>query len=412
MRIVEQHCEEAAVLSNIRSALVHAPHVRLHHLRRTDDRVAAHLDGLAVAGTAGDQLCAQALAEPGRGEVFTATVRAIESKDRASFNRVMAVATAMPRLEAGAFAGLGWTSAQHLQGVIKNFLESAEPSLRRFGVVACALHRVDPGPALDRSLDDKDVALRARALRTIGELGRRDLLPAARAALTDDDEICRFWAAWTAVMLGDRAAGLDRLIADCHHAGPLRLKAMRAAFGAMDGASAHSLLRTMAKDPKDARVLIQGAGMAGDPAYVPWLIKQMESIETTRVAGESFSLITGLDLSYLDLDRKPPENLELGPNDDASDANVDRDEDEDLPWPDAEKIRRWWDANASRFAGGSRYFMGQPLLEEHCAATLRDGFQRQRSTAAVLLCILAPGTKLFNTSAPAWRQQRQLATAK
>ena len=90
------------------------------------------------------------------------------------------------------------------------------------------------------------------------------------------------------------------------------------------------------------RPLIQGAGFAGDPAYVPWLIKQMETIETTRLAGEAFSLVTGLDLAFLDLDRKPPENLETGPSDDADDPNVDRDQDEDLPWPDVDKIRKWW----------------------------------------------------------------------
>lgn len=411
MAIVAQHCEEAAVLSNIRSALAHAPHVKLHHLRRTDDRVAAHLDGLAVAGEAGARLCQNALAEPGPGEVFTATVRAIEGKDSAAFNRVMAVVEAMPHLERGAFAGLGWTSAQHLQGVIKTFLESTQPSLRRFGMVACALHRVDPGPALDVGLQATEAALRARTLRTVGELGRRDLLPAVQSAFTDDDETCRFWAAWSAVLLGDRSTGLDSLVSVCGRAGPLRMKAMRAAFGAMDIASAHPLLRAMAKDPKDARALIQGAGLAGDPAYIPWLIKQMEDIEATRLAGESFSLITGLDLSYLDLDRKPPADLELGPNDDPSDGNIERDEDDDLPWPDAEKIGKWWAANTSRFASGTRYFMGQPLSGEHCTVTLRDGFQRQRSFAAVLRCLLAPGSKLFNTHAPAWRQHRQLSGA-
>jgi hypothetical protein len=35
--------------------------------------------------------------------------------------------------------------------------------------------------------------------------------------------------------------------------------------------------------------------------------------------------------------------------------------------------------------------------------------QRQRILAAHYLCLLDPGTPLFNTSAPAWRQQRWLA---
>lgn len=48
--IIQQHAEEAAHLRHMRSNLVSAPHVKLRHLRRLDDRLAAHLDGLAVAG--------------------------------------------------------------------------------------------------------------------------------------------------------------------------------------------------------------------------------------------------------------------------------------------------------------------------------------------------------------------------
>lgn len=40
---------------------------------------------------------------------------------------------------------------------------------------------------------------------------------------------------------------------------------------------------------------------------------------------------------------------------------------------------------------------------------LREGFQRQRIAAAEYLCLLQPGTPLFYTSAPAWRQKRWLA---
>jgi hypothetical protein len=40
---------------------------------------------------------------------------------------------------------------------------------------------------------------------------------------------------------------------------------------------------------------------------------------------------------------------------------------------------------------------------------LKNGFQRQRMAAAIYLCLLKPGTPLFNCAAPAWRQQRLLA---
>jgi hypothetical protein len=53
--------------------------------------------------------------------------------------------------------------------------------------------------------------------------------------------------------------------------------------------------------------------------------------------------------------------------------------------------------------------MGQPVTKEHCIHVLKTGYQRQRILAAQYLCLLERGTPLFNTSAPAWRQQRLLA---
>jgi hypothetical protein len=49
------------------------------------------------------------------------------------------------------------------------------------------------------------------------------------------------------------------------------------------------------------------------------------------------------------------------------------------------------------------------VTRAHCSDILKNGYQRQRSLAAHHLCLLEPGTPLFNTSAPAWRQQRELA---
>jgi hypothetical protein len=57
---------------------------------------------------------------------------------------------------------------------------------------------------------------------------------------------------------------------------------------------------------------------------------------------------------------------------------------------------------------GRRYFMGALVTREHCIDVLKHGRQRQRSLAAHYLCLLEAGTPLFNTAAPAWRQERWL----
>ena len=58
---------------------------------------------------------------------------------------------------------------------------------------------------------------------------------------------------------------------------------------------------------------------------------------------------------------------------------------------------------------GTRYFMGEPVNTDNCRRVLREGYQRQRIAAALYLSLMEPGTPLFPTSAPAWRQQRWLA---
>ncbi len=408
--VVQQHAEESAILRNVRSVLVRAPHVKLLHLRRLDDRIAAHLDGLAVAGEFGTKLCLAALETPGVGEVFAVAVRAIEDKDTQGLARLLAIAQALPEGERGLISAFGWVSASLLQGTIKVLLSADDPFRRRIAIAACVMHQVDPGSALAVAIADGDPSLRARGLRAAAECGRRDLLPASLKALADDDAGCRFWAAAAAVLLGDRADAWRALAEQARVAKPNREPALRLLLMFADLPAGHALLQSLARDTaQNMRLLLQGTGIVGDPQYVPWLIKQMELPELTRLAGESFSLITGLDLSYLDLDRPPPEGVDFGPNDNPEDENVAMDPDDSLPWPDVAKVYTWWQANQQHFQPGQRYFMGEPLNVDHCRSVLLEGYQRQRIVGALYLSGLQPGTRLFPTSAPAWRQQRLLA---
>ena len=229
--------------------------------------------------------------------------------------------------------------------------------------------------------------------------------------LSAEDPESRFWSAWSAVLLGNRGPALEALKAIGSAPGPRSTRAMRLALQAMEHDEAQSWLRQFARDPADVRILIQGAGIVGDPAFVPWLIQHMADKKTARLAGEAFSLITGLDLAYLDLELKPPEGGSgVGPNDDPADPNVELDADEGLPWPDPVRITHWWDTNGARFEAGSRSFMGGALTREQALRTLKEGFQRQRIIAAQYVVLLTPGTPLFEWRAPARRQQQQLAT--
>jgi len=139
-----------------------------------------------------------------------------------------------------------------------------------------------------------------------------------------------------------------------------------------------------------------------------WLIEQMKIAPVARVASESFSMMTGVDIAYVDLDADKPEDFESGPTEDPKDENVEMDPDERLPWPDSVLIAEWWEKHSSNFRPGVRHLIGKPITAEWAEEVLRIGRQRQRAAAGLELAILRPGSPLFETRAPGFRQQEVL----
>ena len=401
---------EAATLFLRRTNSVAAPNVSLAVLARLDARLTAYLDGLVVAGDAAAPLLERELDYSARGTVFTASVQALKVRHLESLDAVWPRAERFGPIRNELVAAFGWVEPNCLQGFVPQLMAD-KAAVKRFAAVAsCSAHRIDPGLVSEAWFQDTAPLVLARVLRVVGEIGHRALVSDCVAGLDGGSDDCRFWAAWSAVLLGDRRSALERLIETALTAGTShRSRAFRLVLQASDLHLAHGSLQQIAKAPAHWRWLIQGSGIVGDPTYAAWLIGHMSKPNAARLAGEAFALITGADLDQLQLCRSRPEEFESGPTDDLNDPNVDVDPDEGLPWPDPQKVAKWWAANNSRFPKGTRYFLGKPVTWENCVEVLKNGYQRQRVLAAQYLCLLRPGTPLFNTSAPAWRQQRLLA---
>jgi len=406
--VVFRHTEEAAMLRNTRSFVVRAPHVALRHLARQDERLAAHLDGMAEAGDFATRAAGAALERAGVGEAFAATVHAIGNRDAAALERLLSLAEALPDAARGVISAFGWVDASSLRGITSRLLESPTPFRREVGLASCAMHRVDGSTAAADALGDADPGLRSRALCVIAQQGRTGLLARCTGAMADADPACAWHAARAAVLLGDRHGAVAALHDAASAHGDLRARSLDLVLKLCEPGETHVHLKALSQEPDAMRMLVRGVGTAGDPHYVPWLLQQMEVPALARLAGESLSLITGIDLSDAGLERKPPADAEPGPSEDPGDEDVSTDEDDGLPWPDPQRVSAWWSANADRWQSGARYFMGTPPAVERCIEVLRTGFQRQRGAAAEHLCLLRPGTWLFPTRAPAWRQQRWL----
>jgi len=435
--VVQQHADDSASLRHVRSVLVRAPHVKLLHLGRLDERIAAHLDGLAVAGDYGTALATAALERPGAGEVFALAVRHLEERDAEGLERLLALAAALPAARRGLLSAMGWVSAVQLQGIVRPLLASRDPWRRELGLAACRLHRADPGALLAAAVADPHPGLRAEALRTAGELGRLDriagVLDAMSAAsgvpsagtdpaactspgsIADAETAARCRAALSACLLGQPGAALETLAEIAFGNDASRDIALAMLLLAAPIDRGRALLRELGRgasaDPARQRRLIRACGLLGSPHIVPWLIELMPDDRHARLAGEAFTMISGADLAALDLERKPPAHVDAGPNDDPDDDNVAMDEDDSLPWPDAARVAAWWQARGAAMAAAPRLLLGAPPSPAQAELVLREGRQRQRAVAAQWLCLLGPGRRLFNIAAPTRRQVRELPAA-
>ncbi|HBP5604827.1 TPA: TIGR02270 family protein [Pseudomonas aeruginosa] len=401
--ILQQHAEEAAFLALLRDYAVRAPHYDLEELAELDQRIEAHLDGLAIAGQAGYDALFEQLGAHAQGEAFALAVLAMQAGDDALIGRMRACLAESPEARRGFAAALGWLDWDQARPWVERLLASPEPLFRAIGLAACGMHLQDPGAVLLSALGHADPAVLARAARTAGELRRRDLMANIRAYRAHDDPSLRFWANWATAQMGDEEAW-GPLRAFAGQPGPFQLPATRVLLAWQPRDTSMAWIRQLMQAAETRRIGIQATGLFGDPVAVPWLIQQMRDESLARVAGEAFSLITGADLALLDLELEALPDYDPGPNDDPDDEDVALDDDENLTWPDAARVTAWWRDHGARFVAGRAYLLGEPLDEAHCRQVLRDGQQRQRMAAACLLARFVPNLPLFPTGAPVRRQ--------
>ncbi|MEP7124247.1 MAG: TIGR02270 family protein [Byssovorax sp.] len=410
--IVERHASEAAFSWTRRDVAVRAGHHDLDSIADLDETIEAHLDGLRVAGDAAWDICRGEVEGGDGGALFVATVLATGRADLEGLAMVLDAGGGSPLLSRGIASGLGWAPRGQVEAMLPGFLAEGGPDpLQWLGIAACAAHRMDPGPPLAWALESADVRLAARAARAAGELGRADFLLRLRELLSSDQEGIRFAAAWSLALLGDRQ-GVPALLGFASAQGPFAEKAALLALRAADARTQREWIEACSAAPRTQRTAVLGAGAAGDPALVPWLLQAMQTPALARVAGASFSLITGVDLRKERLFGDPPEGASFGPNDDPDDENVALDPDEHLVWPAPGKVAERWHRIQRSLPAGQRHLLGQVVGHPGWLhRVLASGSQTERAAAALEIALHAPGHPLFEVRAPGFQQRETLGAA-
>lgn len=400
--IFEQYVVEASFLWLLRSLAVDLPHYTMEDIAELEQRINAQLDGLMTSIEIGWETCEAALELGEPGEIFTAMVVALRSHESSKIQIAVEHGLANERAFSGLVSALGWLPDNIAEPWISKFLHGKDMKHKYLGVAACSIRRYDPGEVLASILVREDCRqhskLYARALRLVGELRRQDLMPALQAALTETNSDIVFWAAWSSILLG-QIAEVKHLRKIVLHRGPYQEWAIQVAFRVLGVEAGREWISAMSKDKTQVRAVIKATGVLGDPHAVNWLISKMADPLLARLAGEAFTFITGVDLEKHQLHRAAPSDQVLIPNDETEDTHIGMDEDENLPWPDVDKITALWRNHGANFLVGRRYFLGRPITSEWLKSKLNDGMMRQRHAAALEIALLDSQARLINSRA-------------
>jgi uncharacterized protein (TIGR02270 family) len=393
VHIVEQHAEETAFLWTQRDRAVLSRNYKLKDLARLDERVEAHLDGLRIAGNAGWNICKQTVEAEETGAIFALAGLAFESSDPQKIKEVLALGCAKPSLERQLISALGWLQFERAKPILSDLVNDRDSNVRRIGIAGFAVHRKDPGPALIEAIGDPDHRLRARAIEAVAELGRRDLAGYIKPPATESDEDCCFAAAWSLARFGWGGEALRPFV---ENGGIYARRALEMAMRSMPLEDAKAW-RSKLTRRSDLRFAVIGAGAIGDPALVEDLIVLMRNPKLAQLAGEAFALITGADFRLENLEGHPPAALTEHPSDDAESEDVSLDPDENLIWPDPDRIEAWWKAGAAKFQSAHRYLKGREITAGFLPTVHAYEKLSDRAAAALELAIQQPNRPIYET---------------
>lgn len=422
--LVRRHAEDAAFYWAQHDVSAESPRLSLSGLARFSQLLAAHLEGLAVAGAAGWPLCLEAVERWKKpAEAFVATHAVLGAADASQCKTLLVQVRARPdELLRGVISALACLPLARACTVIEEWTAARSDAVTQVAALrSVALIGADAfaaiGQPLDRFLNSPDEHVRAAACRAATLMPHEDWLNTALIARLQDPALAV--RAEAAIALGSRlrlGAGKNgddggqvaQALSECVAA---QVAVLNAATGWYRMQALRRLTRwvqnlgtrhpvgqdcTAVLEMLPNRLSLRFIAYHGDSAYLPFVVEQLSIPSVALYAGWVWQTLTGVDIAAAGLSLPEPA-LDIEAK---AIREVPIDADLGLARPDVEAIRRFSTAN---LVDGQRYLLGQALTPGNALTVLRTAPQAQRNIAAHYLQIRYPHARV-SVRAPVSRQ--------
>ena len=197
----------------------------------------------------------------------------------------------------------------------------------------------------------------------------------------DDDEAVRFYALRADTLLGNQTR-ISELGAFLHADSGKLVEALSLALAPQLMDQALRIVEAIKKMDVSGRIKLWAMAYSGCVQTIPMIIEYAKDEKLSRIAGEAFACITGVDIEEDDLSP-------IDPDDDLSALSEDKDPwqqnyEIDLAKPGVVELQNWWKKHQSQLNPEQRYLMGLPINPESMDQIVAQGNQQQRQYAALI----------------------------
>jgi uncharacterized protein (TIGR02270 family) len=418
--ILEEHLEEADFLYAQRRNALADDDYDLADLAGLEERLLAHVDGLVIAGGEAWDMLEGMLTGGDEGEAFTAALVALASGDSQRRSALLKdFAQADDETLDGLKAAFCLSGLGDLAESLRDLVAEAETPVAAAVLEILAFHRRGLSPEeLGGVLGSDESRIRIAGLRAAAAMGWRDGNDRVREFLDEEDSDLLCESVRTGFIFNDES-GLEKcrtLLAAGREPGA----DLQIWLGLAGNAADVGLLVAGLESEELSRGAVIALGWMGRIEAIEALLGRLDSEEgpdLSRQIGAAVCRIVGLDLMAMGLTRPEEEPAEMENEESESEAEQPDDEfddppvdpDEALPWPDADSLTAWWQANRANFKAGQRYRYGRKVDRDAILEVMRSGGLAERHLAACELARMSADDGLQETRALAWSQSRRLA---